>query len=72
MTIEIIAVLRYSWLARPLGGWLAGRWSILTVVRRTQIKSALFVVLSAFEPRSLATLHFIVHRLYRRLTRGCD
>jgi len=70
MAIEIIAVSRYSWFGRPLG-WLVGRWSISAVVHRTQIKSALFVVLSAFEPRSLVIL-FIVQRLCRRLTRGHD
>lgn len=77
MAIEIIAVSRYSWLGRPLAcwlagwlvGWLDGRWSISAVVRRTQIKSVLFVVPSAFELRSLAILYFIVHRLYRLLTR---
>jgi len=34
---------------RWLDGWLDGRWSISAVVRRTQIKSPLFVVPPAFE-----------------------
>lgn len=67
MAIEIIAVSRYSWLGRPLDG----RWSISAVVRRTQIKSALFVPSAlAFESRSrFCTL---LSAAYIRLTRGCD